>query len=199
MTSDQSLPVISFLASHGGSSARAIIAAMATGDMAAVPGILITNNADSGIHAWCQEQGFPCAHVSAKTHDDEDGAIVAALEQANTDIVVCSGYMKKIGPATLARFSGQILNIHPSLLPRHGGQGLYGDRVHAAVLAARDVVSGATVHVVTAEYDDGPVIGQSRVDVAPEETVASLRAKVQGTEPGLYIECLNRFLAQSGF
>jgi len=71
--------------------------------------------------------------------------------------------------------------------------------VHAAVLAARDVVSGATVHVVTAEYDDGPVIGQSRVDVAPEETVASLRAKVQGTEPGLYIECLNRFLAQSGF
>lgn len=184
------------MASHGGSSARAIIAAMSDGKVAAVPGILITNNADSGIHAWCQEHAFPCAHVSAKTHEDEDGAIVAALEEANTDIVVCSGYMKKIGPATLARYSGRILNIHPSLLPKHGGQGLYGDRVHAAVLAAGEETSGATVHVVTAEYDDGPVIGQSHVVVSEDDTIDTLRSKVQATEPGLYIECLNTFLKQ---
>lgn len=186
---------ISFLASHGGSSARAIIAAMASGELKAEPGILITNNAGSAIHAWCLEQGFPVHHVSSVTHPGrEDDTIRALLADSGTNVVVCSGYMKKIGPKTLAAFAGRILNIHPALLPKHGGKGMYGDRVHAAVLKAGEKESGASVHVVTADYDDGPVIGQSHVEVLPVDTVASLRARVQATEPGLYIDSLKRFL-----
>lgn len=186
---------ISFLASHGGSSAKAIIAAMASGDLPAEPGILITNNGDSAIHQWCHENDFPVQHISSRTHGkEEDAAILAALTEAGSDIVVCSGYMKKIGPQTLAHYSGNILNIHPALLPKHGGQGMYGDRVHQAVLNAGETESGASVHVVTENYDEGPVLGQSHVDVSPDDTVESLKQKVQATEPGLYIHCVHGFL-----
>jgi phosphoribosylglycinamide formyltransferase-1 len=186
---------VSFLASHGGSSAKAIIAAMASGEIDAEPGILITNNSESTILQWCHDNDFPVQHISSLTHGkEEDAAILAALKTAGTDIVVCSGYMKKIGPQTLAQYSGNILNIHPALLPKHGGQSMYGDRVHRAVLDAGESESGATVHVVTENYDEGPVLGQSHVTVTPEDTVESLRQKVQATEPGLYIQSLIGFL-----
>lgn len=189
---------ISFLASHGGSSARAIIAAINSGELKASTGILITNNRDSGIYRWCQEHGFPMHHVSSQTDADAvDARITQLLTEAGTDIVVCSGYMKKIGPKTLAAFNGKILNIHPALLPKHGGAGMYGDRVHAAVLQAGEKESGATVHLVTAAYDDGPVLGQTHVEVTSDDTVETLRQKVQATEPGLYIQCLKSFLTAS--
>lgn len=191
--------IISFLASHGGSSARAIIQAMASGELDAEPGILITNNADSDIQIWCKAVQFPVFHISSKTHPDpkaEDLAIMTLLKEANTDVVVCSGYMKIIGFETLTAFENRILNIHPALLPLYGGVGMYGDHVHAAVLEAGDAESGATVHIVTEDYDEGPVMGQSQVDVLPDDTVETLRQRVQETEPELYIESLKRFLSE---
>ncbi len=188
---------ISFLASHGGSSAKAIIAAINSGELPGEAGIIITNNRDAGIYQWCQEHQFPVKHVSSSTHPtaaSEDQAILTLLEQAQTDVVVLSGYMKKIGPATLNSFDGRILNIHPGLLPKHGGKGMYGDFVHQAVLDSGETESGATVHVVNAAYDEGPILGQSHVEVTPDDTLESLRTKVQATEPGLYIQCLKSFL-----
>lgn len=188
---------ISFLASHGGSSARAIITAMANGDLDAEPGILVTNNRDSTIHHWCIKNNFPVYHVSSRTHPDantEDNSIFTLLKGAATDVVVCSGYMKKIGPVTQAGFPDRILNIHPALLPRHGGKGMYGDKVHAAVLEAGESETGATVHLVNEHYDEGKILGQSHVAVEAGETVDSLRKKVQATEPDLYIQCLQQFL-----
>ncbi len=190
---------ISFLASHGGSSARAILKAIAEGELNAEAGIVITNNQDSAIQQWCVDHHVPVFHISSRTHpqpEAADSAIVNTLKQANTDIVVCSGYMKKIGPDTLAGYAGRILNIHPALLPAYGGSGMYGDRVHAAVLKAGESESGASVHIVDENYDEGPVIGQSRVKVRPEDSVETLRQKVQATEPELYIDCLKKFLAE---
>jgi phosphoribosylglycinamide formyltransferase-1 len=184
---------ISFIASHGGSSARHIIAAIKQKTLAAEVGVVITNNSDSAILRWCQEQQIPVHLINAKTHPDpesEDLAIMNALIEARTELVVLSGYMKKIGPHTLARFDGHILNIHPALLPKHGGQGLYGDRVHEAVLKSGDTVSGASVHLINDRYDEGPVLKQSHVPVLPDDTVASLRARVQVTEGDLYLETL---------
>jgi len=184
---------ISFIASHGGSSARHIITAIEQKTLAAEVGVVITNNSDSAILRWCQEQQIPVHLINAKTHPDpesEDLAIMNALIEARTDLVVLSGYMKKIGPHTLARFDGHILNIHPALLPKHGGQGLYGDRVHEAVLKSGDTVSGASVHLINDRYDEGPVLNQSHVPVFPDDTVASLRARVQATEGDLYLETL---------
>jgi len=190
--------MISFLASHGGSSARAIIDAINNGELEAQAGVIVTNNAGSTIAAWCRETDFPVVHISGKTHPDPeqaDAALLAALQRAHTDLVVCSGYMKKIGPRTLAAYPGKILNIHPALLPKHGGKGIYGDKVHEAVLKAGDTETGATVHLVTDEYDQGPILKQSHVPVYPGDTVESLRQRVQATEPGLYIESLKSFLS----
>lgn len=188
---------ISFLASHGGSSARAIIGAIRDGRLQAEVGIVITNNRDSPIFHWCLDHGVEVRHISPKTHrgaDNADEAMATVLDNAGSDLLVCSGYMKKIGPATLARFQGRILNIHPSLLPAHGGQGMYGDRVHAAVLAAGERETGASVHLVTADYDEGPLLKQQRVPVLPDDTVDTLRARVQACEAELYIAALREFL-----
>lgn len=196
----QTTKTISFLASHGGSSARQIIAAINKGDIPANTGIIITNNRDSKIYQWCQQQAFPITHISSNTHqnpDQEDLAILHALTEAETDLVVLSGYMKKIKNRTLEYFSNRILNIHPSLLPKHGGAGKYGDKVHTAVLEAGDKLSGASVHLINEIYDDGPVLAQREVSVYDNDTVATLRARVQGIEAELYIDAIKQFLKQT--
>ena len=188
---------ISFLASHGGSSARAIIAAIRSGQIDAEIGILITNNRDSLILQWCLENDIEVRHISAKTHRGEenaDEAIQTVLRDAETDLVVCSGYMKLIGPATLRAYPYKILNIHPALLPKFGGKGMYGDHVHQAVLDAGETESGATVHYVTDGIDEGPIIKQQVIPVEDNETIETLRGKVQKCEPALYLSALQEIL-----
>lgn len=132
---------ISFLASHGGTSAKHIITAIDNNQLSAEIGILITNNQDSDIYRWCQEHNIQLCYLSGKTHPCEiqlDKAIHQQLLSAGTELIVLSGYMKKIGPITLNQYSNKILNIHPSLLPKHGGKGLFGDRVHQSVLNSCD-------------------------------------------------------------
>ena len=101
--------------------------------------------------------------------------------------------MKALGPRTLGAFAGRVLNIHPSLLPRHGGRGLYGDRVHESVLASGDPESGATVHLVTAGIDEGPVLEQVRVPVLPGDTLETLKARVQAEEAALMLRAVRNF------
>jgi len=188
---------VSFLASHGGSSAKVLIAAMRSAQLPAEPGILITNNRDAAIFHWCLDNDIEVRHISAKTHrgeDSADEAIADVLRHADSDLVVCSGYMKTIGPRTLAAFPGRILNIHPALLPHFGGKGMYGDHVHHAVLSAGVPVSGATVHLVSAGIDEGPILQQQEVPVLPGDTVESLRARVQAIEPELYLRALQHLL-----
>ncbi|CCE23045.1 phosphoribosylglycinamide formyltransferase [Methylotuvimicrobium alcaliphilum] len=187
---------ISFLASHGGSSARKIIETIEQGGLPGFEiGILITNNKDSAIYDWCLTHGIEVFHISSKTHsDNEDQAIKKALQSAGTELIVLSGYMKKIGPQTLSAYSGKILNIHPSLLPKFGGRGMYGDFVHAAVLEAGETVSGATVHFVTDAYDEGPLLLQKEVPVLSGDTVESLGQRVRAIEGDLYINALKRLL-----
>ena len=114
---------------------------------------------------------------------------------AGADVIVLAGYMKRIGPRTLAAFAGRILNIHPALLPRHGGPGMYGIRPHEAVLAAGDEESGATVHVVDERYDHGPILRQRRVRVRPDDTPQTLQQRVLREEHGIYAEVLADIVA----
>lgn len=116
------------------------------------------------------------------------------LVEAGTDIIVLSGYMKKIGPVTLGEYCNKILNIHPSLLPRHGGKGMYGDRVHEAVLNSRDKESGATVQFINEEYDEGPIISQKRIDIVTGETVESLKSKIQAIEGELFLDSIEKIM-----
>ena len=104
------------------------------------------------------------------------------LAAARVDLVVLAGYLRRVPAAVVAAYRGRILNIHPALLPRYGGQGMYGRRVHQAVLAAGDASSGATVHLVTEEYDRGPILGQAQVPVLPDDTPDTLAARVLTVE-----------------
>jgi phosphoribosylglycinamide formyltransferase 1 len=190
---------ISFIASHGGSSAKQIIVAIQQNRLNAELGLVITNNPDSEILHWCDHHHIPALLINSKTHPDpesEDLAILNALSNVQTDLIVLSGYMKKIGPHTLAHFNGKILNIHPALLPKHGGRGMYGDRVHEAVLKSGDTTSGASVHLINEHYDEGPVLNQKKVPVLPDDTVSSLKARVQAIEADLYLETLGNIIAQ---
>jgi len=188
---------ISFLASHGGTAAKQIIAAIRSHSLDAEIGVVISNNPDSVICDWCHENAVKVVCINGNTHSLEsaaDKAIYEVLLKAETDLIVLSGYMKKIGKTTLAEYSNRILNIHPSLLPKHGGKGLYGDRVHQSVIASGDRQSGATVQFINEEYDEGPIISQQTVEVVKGETVETLKAKVQAIEGELYLSSIKRIM-----
>jgi phosphoribosylglycinamide formyltransferase-1 len=185
---------LGFLASHGGSNMQAIIDACKAGRLDAVPRVVISNNAGAVALQRARAAGIPHYHISAASHPGaaEDAAILQALRAHDVDTVVLAGYMKKLGPLTLAAFRGRTLNIHPALLPRHGGQGMYGKRVHEAVLRAGDRVTGVTVHLVDDQYDHGPILAQCEVPVVAGDTADSLAERVLRQEHRLYAETLQR-------
>jgi phosphoribosylglycinamide formyltransferase-1 len=187
---------IAVLASHAGTVLQAIIDACADARLPAEVCVVISNNSSSGAAERAQRHGIPFRHVSGQTHpnpDQLDLAIQGTLIEHGADLVFLAGYMKKLGPRTLEHFRGRVLNTHPALLPRFGGHGMYGARVHAAVLDAGEVLSGVSVHqVVEGEYDTGPVIAQCEVPVLPGDNVESLSARVQTRERQFVVETLAR-------
>ena len=186
---------LGFLASHGGSNVQVIIDACGSGTLDAEPCVLVSNNSDAPVMARVRAAGIATYHLSSHTHPDPsllDDAILEALTRHGAALIVLAGYMKKIGPRTLARYRGLGLNIHPALLPKFGGQGMYGRRVHEEVLAAGDRVTGVTVHLADEEYDRGPILAQREVPVVRGDTVDSLAARVLEAEHELYVETLSR-------
>ncbi len=180
---------LGFLASHGGSNMQAIIDACKSGELNATPAVIISNNAESGALAKARYEAIPHYHLSGKTHSSPeqlDQAILDTLLAHQVDIVILAGYMKKLGEQTLNRYAGAILNIHPALLPKFGGQGMYGIHVHEAVLAADEHETGATIHLVTEEYDTGAIIAQEKVLVIHGDTPKSLQDRVLKAEHALF-------------
>lgn len=172
---------------------RAIVAACRQGRLAAEPALLISNNSDCGAIAWADLQGVPWKHLSATKLGSEDAldeAVAHELKAAKVDLIVLAGYMRKLGPKTLAAFPRRMLNVHPALLPKFGGQGMYGKHVHEAVLKSGDKVTGATIHIVDGEYDHGPVVMQAEVSVQPGDTPETLAARVQAKEQEMYPQVL---------
>jgi phosphoribosylglycinamide formyltransferase-1 len=181
------------LASGEGTTLQAVLDACRDGRLAARVSVVISNNSGAGALRRAEAAGVPRRHLSSKTEASEaalDEAITSALGGAGADVVLLAGYMKKLGAQTLRAFAGRILNTHPALLPKFGGHGMYGERVHRAVLAAGERESGATVHLVTDEYDTGPVVRQCRVAVAADDTFETLARRVQAAERELVVEVL---------
>jgi phosphoribosylglycinamide formyltransferase-1 len=182
------------LASHNGTTLQAILDAIAAERLAARVCVVISNNSNSGALRRAMGAAVPTRHLSSTTHPDEaalDRAIVEALTLAGSDVVFLAGYMKRLGPSILARFEGRILNTHPALLPKFGGHGMYGTNVHRAVLAAGESESGASIHLVEAEYDTGRVLQQARVPVEPSDTEETLADRVQTAERQLVVDVLS--------
>jgi phosphoribosylglycinamide formyltransferase 1 len=186
---------IGVLASHEGTTLQAILDACLAGHIAAEVVVVISNNGDSGALRRARDAGAGAVHLSGKTHPEPralDSAIIGALEAHRVDVVMLAGYMKKLEPGLLARFGGRILNTHPSLLPKFGGHGMYGRRVHEAVLLAGEAESGSSVHLVDGEYDTGRVLEQALVPVEPGDTAETLGARVQERERRLVVDVLGR-------
>jgi len=184
---------LAVLASHAGTTLQAIIDACGAGTLPARVVAVISNNRDSGALERARAAGIPTHHLSGQTHPDPaalDAAICQALVDRGAEVVVLAGYMKRLGALTLGRFRGRVINTHPALLPKFGGVGMYGAHVHRAVLAAGERTSGASVHVVTEEYDAGPVIARGEVPVLPDDTPESLAERVQARERALLVDTL---------
>lgn len=184
---------LGFLASHNGSNMQAIIEACKSGTLSARPTVVISNNGQSGALAKAKQAGIPTCHLSGLTHPSSellDQAILEALLAHGVDVVILAGYMKKLGTAVLEHYAGAILNIHPALLPKFGGQGMYGIHVHEAVLAAGEKESGVTIHLVNGEYDAGDIIIQERVPVLPGDTPEELAQRVLRLEHACFPKVL---------
>jgi len=184
---------LGILASHGGSNAQAIIDACNSGRLDAEPCIVISNNSDAQVMERARRAGIATRHLSSHTHPDParlDEAILDAMVEHEVNLIVLAGYMKKLGPSTLKHFQNRVLNIHPALLPRFGGLGMYGRRVHEAVIAAGERESGVTIHLVDAEYDQGPILAQRKVPVMPDDSPDKLAARVLQAEHEIYVETL---------
>lgn len=184
---------IGVLVSHEGTTLQGILDACAAGSIRGEVVAVISNNGRSGALTRAQAAGIPAHHLSSVTHptpDALDGAISAALSAAQADVVFLAGYLKRLGPATLAAFRGRVLNTHPALLPKFGGQGMFGDYVFEAVLASGEPKSGVSIHLVDDNYDTGPVIRQVRVPVEAKDCVESLKARVRERERDLVVQTL---------
>ena len=189
---DQGLK-LGFLASANGTSARAIVNAIRAGQLTSEARLLVSNNRKAPALEWARELGL--AALCIPTQADPEGAdqsLAAEMAAHGVDLIVLSGYLRRLGPATLRRYGGRILNIHPGPLPAFGGHGMYGRRVHEAVIAAGAPQSGICIHLVDEEYDRGPVIARRSVEVAPGDTPESLETRVTGLEPQFFIETLRR-------
>lgn len=188
---------IGVFASGRGSNFRAILESIKSGKIQnAQITIIISNNSGAGALQIARENNIPALHISRMqftSDDDYANAILDALERYNVNFIALAGYMKKIDPRIIRKYKNRILNIHPALLPKYGGDGMYGIHVHEAVIASRDPVSGATVHMVDEEYDHGSIVLQKKVFVDPADTAESLAKKVLAVEHQIYPEVIRLF------
>jgi phosphoribosylglycinamide formyltransferase-1 len=184
---------LGFLASGNGSSARAIIAAIRAGELAAEARLLVSNNKSSPALAFAAEQSVPALAIATQADPQAaDARLADEMAAHGVEIIVLSGYLRQLGPQTLSRYAGRILNIHPGPLPQFGGHGMYGRRVHEAVIAAGVAESGICIHLVDEEYDRGPVIARLSVPLEPGETAETLEARITALEPGFFVQTLQR-------
>ncbi len=187
---------LGFLASGNGSSARAIVGAIQAGQLEAEARLIVSNNRSAPALSFAAEEGVPGLCIPTQADPEAaDARLAEAMVAHGVEVIVLSGYLRQLGQATLARFKGRVLNIHPGPLPQFGGHGMYGRRVHEAVIAAGVAESGICIHLVDEEYDRGPVIAERSVPVEAGDTAESLEARVTALEPAFFVDTLRRIAA----
>lgn len=187
---------IGVLASGGGSNFESLV-------KAGIPGaevrLLIVNKPGVGALERARRLGIEALVIDPKEFPERAAfyeRVAGELERRGVGLVCLAGYLLKIEPNFIRRFPGRILNIHPALLPKFGGKGMWGHHVHEAVLAAGEKESGCTVHLVDEEFDHGPVLARARVPVLPGDTADVLAARVLEREHALYPSTVARFVGE---
>jgi phosphoribosylglycinamide formyltransferase-1 len=184
---------VAIFVSGGGSNMRALVRSM-TGDHPARPALVLSNVPEAGGIAWARAEGIPTEVVDHRPFKGDraafEAALAARLAPHAIDLIALAGFMRVLTAGFVTPWQGRMLNIHPSLLPKYRGLD-----THSRALAAGDAEAGCTVHEVTPALDDGPILGQARVPVLPDDTAESLAARVLEQEHILYPMVLRRFAA----
>ena len=186
-------------ASGSGSNFRSIINHIKNGYLNARVLGLITNKPEIGAIDIAREYGIPFYVLSVKQFDSYDAYELAILNQClklNPRLIICAGYLRKIPPKLIHSFQNRILNIHPSLLPKFGGHGYYGIHVHKSVLESNETYTGCTIHIVSEEYDKGPILAQKQIVVNKYESAEQLAKRVLKVEHQLYPKIIASYLKQ---
>lgn len=158
---------------------------------------VISNKKDAGALEIAKYNNIPAYYISQSNYsnsDDFDAAIIEVLIRHSVNFIVLAGYLKLLSPRIVRKYKDRILNIHPALLPKFGGKGMYGLNVHRAVIECGEKISGATVHLVDEEYDHGPIVLQESIELDPDETPESLQKKIQEIEHRIYPEAIKLFV-----
>jgi phosphoribosylglycinamide formyltransferase 1 len=158
---------------------------------------LLIVNREAGAAARAEAADVPVRLIATRDRDEGEVAseMLGALDEHGIDVILLAGYLRRIPTEVVARYRGRILNIHPALLPDFGGAGMYGMNVHRAVVASEAEASGATVHFVDEEYDDGAILGQWSVERLPGDTAEALAARVLRVEHELYPRAVDHLCA----
>jgi phosphoribosylglycinamide formyltransferase-1 len=186
---------VAILASGSGSNAQALMEAMQAEDFPAEATLLFSDKA--GAYALERAKALdvmtlyldPSGYAS---REDFDGALLRVLQNLQIEIVCMAGYMRIVSAGLVEAYQGRMLNVHPSLLPKFGGPGMFGHHVHAAVLKAGEKESGATIHLVSPEVDQGEILLQARVPILEGDDLKSLSARILEQEHRLYPQALRQ-------
>ncbi len=173
---------IAVLASGGGTNFQAIVEAIRSGSLPVSVALLISDRTDATILHRAADAGVPTAVVDRRTHGSGLSDQILKLLPRDVELIVLAGFLSILRGDLLRRFHGRIINLHPSLLPRHGGPGMYGINVHRAVIASGDDESGCTVHIVDEGTDTGPIVLQRRLPVLSDDTPERLAARIAPLE-----------------
>jgi len=173
---------------------RALARACAEGTFDAEVGLVVSPSESSPALGTARELGLPTAVVDVAS-PDAGSRLAEAFRSTGCTLVCLAGYMRLLPREVLDAFPGRVLNIHPALLPKFGGKGMYGMRVHEAVLRSGETESGCTVHLVNERYDEGPIVVQLRCPVLPGDTPETLAARVLELEHRAYPEAVRKILA----
>jgi len=186
---------IAVFASGGGTNFQALLDHQAEHDLWHVA--VLVMNREGGAAQRASAADVPVQVIATKDRDvgDVSRDTLRVLEESAVDVIVLSGYLRLLPPAVVDRYEGRILNIHPALLPDFGGKGMYGVNVHRAVVQSGVEVTGATVHFVTGEYDDGSILGQWQVHVETADTPEDVAARVLRVEHQLYPKAVDHLCA----
>lgn len=173
---------IAVFASGNGSNAENLIRYFRESGRGGEVALVIANRSDARVLARAEGLGVPAVYLAPSEIRDAEVLLPLLLDRYGIDAIVLAGFLQIVPAFVVARYSGKILNVHPSLLPKFGGKGMYGRYVHEAVVAAGEPESGITVHHVSERYDEGAVVFQASVALAPDETSESLEEKIHGLE-----------------
>lgn len=188
---------IAIFASGSGSNAQNIIEHFNRGNIAAVR-LIICNNHKAYVLTRAALLGIPAVLMNKEQLTSEDPVTLLNLLKENCiDYIILAGYLQKIPAALTAAYVGRIINIHPALLPKFGGKGMYGMHVHRAVAAAKETCSGITIHLVDAIYDNGRILFQARCPISPDDTPETIATKVQALEQQHFPAVIEQYIKDS--